>query len=317
LWLDSGRNEDFMAVTFAVQSKLFLDAAVSRKRNPVKTSTLVTWKGALNKWIVPHFAEAPLATVANPSVRELVEKMYKAGLSAQTINSYVGLVKLVVASALNDLGEPEYPRVWNSNFLDLPVIKNQRQPCFTGEAVSSIVRAAKGQSKVLYTLLAGTGLRVGEALALEVKHVRSDCRTIGVEQSVFWGEIQTPKTHNAYRKVDLAPELAALLKAHLQTLQGGLIFKSAQSTPLHLSNLLRREFHPLLKRLGIEKQGFHGFRRFRATWLRRQQTPEDVLRYWLGHSSGSITDRYSKLKDDENFRQMLSQQVGLGFEVSR
>jgi hypothetical protein len=44
--------------------------------------------------------------------------------------------------------------------------------------------------------------------------------------------------------------------------------------------------------------------------------PEDLISFWLGHSATSITDRYSKLKDDVSFRQEVSTKVGLGFALT-
>jgi integrase len=304
-----------MSTTFAVQAQVFLEQATSRKRNPVKPSTIVTWKGALNKWILPHIGDLPLETVSNPPVRDLVEKMYAANLSAQTINSYVGIVKLVVKSALNEQGEPEFPRHWNSNFMDLPVICNQRQPCFSAEAVGSIVKTATGQHKVLCALLAGTGLRIGEALGLEIKHIGTK-GPITVVQSVYGGVIQSPKTRNAVRQVDLTEGLANLLWSHIGNRTEGFVFRNQNGKPFSQTNLLRRKFHPLLKQLGIEKQGYHGFRRYRCTWLRKRQCPEDILRFWLGHSATSISDHYSKLSQDVDYRRTLIEKVGLGFLVS-
>jgi hypothetical protein len=49
-----------------------------------------------------------LADVSNSAVRELVEKMSEAGLSPKTIVNYVQVVKLVVASAVNEEGEQIY-----------------------------------------------------------------------------------------------------------------------------------------------------------------------------------------------------------------
>jgi integrase len=94
----------------------------------------------------------------------------------------------------------------------MPVVQKQHQPTFAAETMSSIVRKAEGQEQVLYALLAGTGLRVGEAFVLEIRHLSADCRTITVEQSCWEGDIQTPKTRNAYRKVALCASLADLLK---------------------------------------------------------------------------------------------------------
>ena len=39
-----------------------------------------------------------------------------------------------------------------------------------------------------------------------------------------------------------------------------------------------------------------------TTWLRKQRAPEDLIRYWLGHAKESVTDGYSKLAEDLEFR---------------
>ena len=129
-----------------------------------------------------------------------------------------------------------------------------------------------------------------EALGLETKHVSPDCRILTIEQSAWGTDIQSPKTFNAIRKVDLAPELAEVVRKHLRTLNGGLVFPNANGKPLSQTNVLRRNLHPLLKQVGVPKQGFHGTRRFRATWLRKQMAPEDLIHFWLGHSPTNITD---------------------------
>jgi len=61
--------------------------------------------------------------------------------------------------------------------------------------------------------------------------------------------------------------------------------------------------------------GAHAFRRFRTTWLRKQHAPEDLVRFWLGHANKSVTDDYSKLKEDVTFRKKVAEQVGIGFEL--
>jgi integrase len=70
-----------------------------------------------------------------------------------------------------------------------------------------------------------------------------------------------------------------------------------------------------LKDLGVDKTGFHAMRRFRTTWLRKQQAPEDFIKYWLGHAKQSVTDAYSKLANDEEFRKEVAERIGTGFAV--
>jgi pilus assembly protein CpaF len=47
----------------------------------------------------------------------------------------------------------------------------------------------------------------------------------------------------------------------------------------------------------------------------KQHAPEDLLRFWLGHANKSVTDGYSKLKEDVPFRKKVVEQVGIGFEL--
>lgn len=97
--------------------------------------------------------------------------------------------------------------------LHLPITTYSRQPSF--KAVTKIISQAEGQFGMLYALLAGTGLRIGEAFGLEIeKHISADCSTIIVDQSVWNGKVQSPKTSNANREIDLHLTLARKLKAY-------------------------------------------------------------------------------------------------------
>src|SRR5208283_5061439 len=111
------------------------------------------------------------------------------------------------------------------------------------------------------------------------------------------------------------PRIAAMLKEFSRDRTSGLLFCSKNGLPLLQSNVLRLSLHPLLKQLQQPKSGAHAFRRFRATWLRKQHAPEDLIRFWLGHANKSVTDVYSKLKEDVAFRKEVAEQVGVGFEL--
>ena len=78
---------------------------------------------------------------------------------------------------------------------------------------------------------------------------------------------------------------------------------------------MRRSLHPILKNMGQAKAGFHSFRRYRVTHLRKNRAPEDLLRFWIGHAGKSVTDGYSMVKGDVTFRQVCAANVGLGFEL--
>ena len=301
--------------TFREQAVWFINHSMTRKRKPVKPATIQSWQNTTDKWLNPNLGDTPLASINNATVKSLVAKMHEAKLSPKSVANYVGLVKLVVGSAIDKDGEQLFPRKWNHEFIDLPIVEKQHQPNFTPDTMTAIVEKAYGQERALFALLAGTGLRIGEALGLEFKHFSDDCQTLTVEQSCWEGSIQTPKTRNAYRQVDINSELAKLLKTFIGERQTGFLFANKAGRPFSQTNLLRRSLHPILEELKVEKAGFHAMRRFRTTWLRKQRAPEDLIKFWLGHAEQSVTDGYSKLADDVEFRKQVVEQLGMGFVI--
>jgi integrase len=124
------------------------------------------------------------------------------------------------------------------------------------------------------------------------------------------------KTDAGEREVDLCPVLATMLKEFVGERASGFLFKNRLGNFLSQTNLLRRGLHPALKKLGQPKAGFHAFRRFRTTWLLKNRTPEDLIRLWVGHADETITDGYSRLREDVEYRKKVAAEVGLGFEIS-
>ena len=302
-----------LGTSFRQQSEWWIQHVQDRRRKPVKPHTISSWKSHL-AWINPRLGDMPLASVNNLALKNLVSEMAEAAFSPKTMSNYTQVVKMVVASAIGDDGEELYPRKWNHEFIDLPDVTGQRTPTFSSEEVEVIISKAAGQYLVLYALLAGSGLRIGEALALEVSHVSQE-GTLSISQSVWNGSLQTPKTKAGVREVDLPANIAQLLTAFIGDRKSGFVFRSSNGSPLGQSNVLRRNLHPILEGMGLGKAGFHSFRRFRVTHLRKQGTPEDLLRFWIGHGDKTVTDRYAKLRQDVEFRKTVAERVGIGFSV--
>jgi integrase len=298
------------ATTFRQQSDRWLDLLATRTRKPVKPATIAGWQQALHAWLLPNIGDKLLADVSNGVLRELVGKMTKAELSAKTIVNYVQVVKLVVASAVNENGDQIYPRKWNADFVGIPLVDKTKQhrPTLTQTELEEVLTSVKDRYRVLFALLAGTGLRVGEALGLKPTDFGPECRVLHVNRSVWGGQEQEPKTSNAIRVIDMPEPLAWMLREFVAD-KRGYLFASANGTPLQPRNVLR-VLHATGKRVG-----FHAFRRFRLTWLRKNGVPKDLERLWMGHAPEAVGDIYSKLKDDVAFRSEWCKRVGLGFSV--
>jgi integrase len=309
-----------LGTTFKEQAERWLQAVQTRKRNPIKPRTADAWTGYL-KYINQQIGELPLSEVNNLSVKQFVAKMSaeekngKPRFAPKSVSHYVQIVKMVVGSALDDKGEPLYPVKWNHNFMDLPEIGKQRKPAFMADEVATIISKADAQFRTLYALLAGTGLRIEEAIGLQVQDVQGS--VLNVQHSHWNGELYAPKTTAGIRAVDLHSSLASMLREHIGERKSGYLFQSSRGTPLSRSNVLRRSLHKILKEMGLEKSGFHGFRRFRITHLRKQRVMEVLLRIWVGHSTHGITDNYTveSIKADAEFRKQTAEETGLGFHI--
>jgi len=263
-----------------------------------------------------------LGDVHNISVKPLVNKMKKS-LSARTVNKYAEYVEQIVASLKNGkTGEPVHPRKWDAKEMDLPVVKSkeQRRPALSVNSVNKLVSESKGDEQALYVLLAATGMRISEALALEKKHFVNNCRTIQVYQQVARDHpciVAYVKTDAGFREVDVCVAVGEYFRA-LTIGKDGLLFQTRNGTPFLHHNLEQRWLTPRLRAMGIDEKGmgFHAFRRFRKTWLRGKRVQEDINNFWMGHQPETMSEMYSRLDLELDLRLAEAELVGVGFTVS-
>ena len=284
-------------------------------------SYAVTIQGALDKWILPAIGNLPLANVDNLSVKPLVETMSAAGLSPRTVNKYVEHVKQVVESLRGPNGEPIHHKKWDAETMDLPIVEHaeQKRPSLRASTISELIRESSGQEQALYVLLAATGMRVSEALAVESSHFTNDGHTINVEQQVMKDSariVKYLKTAAAKRQVDLHPNVAEYLRCYAAG-RSGLLFPTANGTPHLYGNLADRWLTPRLVEMGLDEKGmgWHSFKRFRKTWLRGNRCLEDINNFWLAHKPQTMSEVYSHLHEEQQLRLDEAERVGYGFTL--
>lgn len=291
------------------QSESYLESLQSRRRNPIKPSTLKAYSSYLRTWIVPLVGAEDLATFENGAMRKFVAKLAQAGLAPATTVGVVNCLKGIVGSALDENGNETYPRKWNNEFTDLPLVvqRDQKAPVIGRAALETAISGARGAFKPLYAVLAGTGLRIAEMLSLQAglddgkgTFWLPEHRMIVVRGQLQNRQFLSPKTSAGYRQVDLSGDLNGILCRI--GCPAGYLFDIPRSTA---SDMAIRDGIP----------GFHSLRRFRTTRLREVGVPEDILKFWIGHGSKDITDRYSKLDQNTSLRKEWAEKAGLGFSI--
>jgi integrase len=189
-----------------------------------------------------------------------------------------------------------------------PVLANNtsrpKQRYFTQDQLKQIIEAAPGQYRVLFALLASTGMRIGEAAGLHLDDLDLDNGVIYVRRSVWNGQELEPKTENAVLEIDIDPTLVMLLREHVGATRRLRVFEARNGSPLSAGNIRKRVLHPLLAKLGIPKAGLHAFRHSRVTMLRKNGTPADLQKL----------DRPFELEDD---RPLFAHGPGAGLSPER
>ncbi len=270
-----------------------------------KKSTIKSFDSHLQKHLLPRFGDLLISDITERQVQELIADLARGAagrpLSRKTIVNITGLLKLVVGR-----------KVWKEwEELDFGRPTKPKQRYFTESQLKRIIEAAPGQYRVLFALLAGTGVRIGEAAGLHVEDVDLDDRLVHVRRSVFDGEEITPKTEAGIRDIDIDEALAGMLRSFIGDRTSGLLFQSKRGTPLAHGNLRNRVLHPLLDELGIPRAGLHAFRHSRVTMLRKAGTPADLQTKWIGHSALKTGDRYNHAHEELDYRQRIASSVGM------
>ncbi len=138
-------------------------------------------------------------------------------------------------------------------------------------------------------------MRAGELYGLRVEDVDFGRSIIHVRRSAWNGILQTPKTANSYRAIDVQPYVTEMLKQHLAGRETGLVFLSKRKTPLRNCLVLNKHLHPLLRKINIPRGGMHAFRHFRVSFLIQNETPLEIIKRWIGHGSEQMIHVYTHL----------------------
>jgi integrase len=188
------------------------------------------------------------------------------------------------------VGRVQVPKVPARKPIDLADIPSDEQ-------VAAIIAHSPVEWRVLVQLVAETGLRISEALALSWGDV-GDC-AVRVRRGVVKGTIAEPKTRAARRSVPLTAGVARQLRerrvfaelAHGRSGDDDLVFATTTGKPYDRCNLQRRVPRPAMLAAGIDRKGWgwHCLRHYVASKLIARGEPITRVAAWLGHASPAIT----------------------------
>jgi len=168
----------------------------------------------------------------------------------------------------------------------------------TKEEVEPYIKALDQRERVIAHLALFAGMRPGEILALQRRHVSGDCRRVRIEQRIYRGDIDTPKTNSSARTVAIPPKTAMQLIGWMDLVaehpEAWVFASENPTTPMWRDNVWRRHMQPKLEAAGLGWASFQVLRRTHASLGHDAGIDPKVAADQRGHGIGVAIDVYTK-----------------------
>lgn len=166
---------------------------------------------------------------------------------------------------------------------------------FSEAELARIIEAAPYPWRMAYGLMGYAGLRIGEALGLEWRHIDLERGVLRISQAAADGVLTAPKTMGSVAAIPMLPELKDLLRRYRTVWPSndrGLVIATRRGTPHRADNARTRHLYPLLKRLGIAPAGLHAFRHSLPAILASRGVGVAIVQRCMRHSTLRQTETY-------------------------
>lgn len=160
------------------------------------------------------------------------------------------------------------------------------------------INALPLRERVIDHLALFAGMRPGEILALQRRHVAEDCRELFIEQRLYRGDIDDPKTALSKRKVGIPSPTESVLSEWMDLVEPepeAWVFASENpGKPLWRDNVWYRHMKPKLATVGLEWANFQVLRRTHASLGHDIKVDPKVAADQRGHGIGVALDVYTQ-----------------------
>lgn len=291
------------AITLSKYAETWMKAKCA---SGLKYTTLKRYQSILKIHLIPTFGLQPLADVNRAKVRELVGALNDQGLKPKTIKNVLLALSALYSDAIEDEHVQHNPALKTGKLIKIPKV-GEGVEVFAHEEEWYLLQTAKERCPhyfLLILLLFRTGLRIGEAVALQPGDLSLRSRCLWVQRNFTAGQLSHTPKNRKKRRVDLSQDLVQAMKECLvvreaeallknQSLDDWL-FTAPQGGIIRCNNFRDRVWKPLLKAAGLPYKWIHATRHTFATRMIMNGANLVYVQKQLGHSSIQLTvDTYT------------------------
>jgi integrase len=303
---EDGRNRPVLLREFIDQIYLPF------QRGKWKKSTQGTSENRIMHHIVKELGDAALKDFSLTGLQTFLEQKANAGLSFSVVDHLRWDLSAIFEMAVAEKVIPSNPATRLYTPKHAP---RGRTRAMTVEEVRIALKAVELRERVLLHMAIFAGFRPGEMLALQRRHVSEDASVVKVEQRVYRGDIDDPKTDPSKRDVAIPPRTAERLLEWMNTAvdpePNAYLFASEKGKPVWRDTLIYDHIRPKLKPYGLEWVDFQVMRATHASIGHRLRLDPKVTADQRGHGVGVAIEEYTKtsVKDRAAAAKKLEQEV--------
>jgi integrase len=255
-----------------------------------KRTTQHGYRTVLKVHVLPRWSDARLRDIDRLAVQQWIADRFRQGVGWQSVRNAWVLLSSILETAV----EYGYLQSNPARGVKFPQQGLKKKPAMiAGDDLGRLLRLLEEPHRAMVSLIAATGLRIGELLALRWSALDLGIGTLAVRESVFEGRFQAPKTQRARRTIPLGPHAVTALTAHRARVarrgDDDLVFGNRNGGPLRESKLLTNVLQPAAREAGLGRVTWHQFRHIHSSLLNDLKVPVKIAQEQLGHASIATT----------------------------
>lgn len=273
----------------------YLDDWLRAVTPTVRPTTARGYAIHVEKWIRPVIGSLPILTLRSSDIQRVIHGVTAAGRSPRTAQSVLTTLRMVLTAAVRD-GRMERNI---AEGVKAPRQRIAKAPVISVAEARAILAAFEGHwMEPLVTVAIGTGMRLGELLALRwtdavepVIRVHASLRPQPRKDGVGYVlGITEPKTARSIRSLEPGPFVWAALERQRRSQQviTPYVFTTPTGEWLDPANVTKA-FQRQLAKAGLTRLRFHDTRHAYATLSLAAGVPLRVVQEALGHTSIALT----------------------------
>jgi integrase len=255
-----------------------------------KRTTQHGYQAVLRVHVLPTWKDTPLRDIDRLAIQQWVADRLRRGIGWQSVRNAWVLLSSILETAV----EYGYLQSNPARGVKFPQKALKRKPVMiAGDDFAKLLGQLNEPHRTMVSLIAATGLRIGELLALRWSSLNLEVGALSVRESVFEGKFQAPKTQRALRTIPLGPYAVKAIKEHRNRVSrkgdDDLVFSNRKGAPLRESKLLTKVLQPAAETAGLGRVTWHQFRHIHSSLLNDLNVPVKIAQEQLGHASVSTT----------------------------